>query len=84
MAITIEQAKVLTGRDELHSEINRNSDGTCQRWKVNGEVKRWVRSPDRIRVPLKHGFYSFDTLTEADIDLVHLAHECRRNSINGC
>ena len=35
-------------------------DQCGKRWKVNGQVKRWVRDPNRFRVPLKHGLYSYD------------------------
>lgn len=59
--ITLEQAKQLSYGDILLDRSN-------NRWKVNGKVKRWVRSPDRIRVPLKHGLYNYDAITEADFD----------------
>jgi len=61
MALTLEEAKQLKPGDILH-----NASG--QRWKVNGQVKRWVKSPDRIRVPLKHGLYAYDYITEGDFD----------------
>lgn len=41
-------------------------DPRNKRWKVSGMVKTWKRSPERIRVPLKHGLYTYDALTEAD------------------
>lgn len=73
MAITIEQAKELKHGDMLHHETNKNADGTPQRWKVNGKVKRWKRTPNKIEIPLKHGLYRFDYLTENDLNLVSLA-----------
>lgn len=57
--ITLEEAKNLQRGDILVSGIG-------ARWKVNGKVQRWVRSPDRIRVPLKHGLYSYGAITDAD------------------
>lgn len=72
MAITLEQAKSLTYRDTLYHVINRNSDGSPQRWRVNGQVKTWKRNPSRVQVPLKHGLYDHDYLTESDLDLVCL------------
>jgi hypothetical protein len=72
MAITLEQAKRLTRNDTLYHVTHRNADGSPQRWRVNGMVKRWKRTPDRIQVPLKHGLYSYGYLTEDDLDLVCL------------
>ena len=67
--ITLEQAKALKYRQTLYHTVFRNADGTPQRWRVNGRVKTWVRSPQRVQVPLKHGLYSYDYLTEYDLDL---------------
>ena len=78
MSITLEQAKALKYRDILHSEVNRNAKGECQRWRVNGKVKRWKRQPDKIEVPVKYGMYGYDYLRNGDLDLVHLEAECLR------
>jgi hypothetical protein len=75
--ITLEQAKSLKRGQILHHDINRNSDGTCQRWKVNGQVQTWKREPNRVRVPIKHGLRHYDALdSQGDLDLVHLESEC--------
>lgn len=55
--ITFDEAKKLQYGDILISDQG-------HRWKVNGRVKTWVRSPERIRVPLKHGLYSYDFIDE--------------------
>ena len=55
--ITLDEAKNLKLGDIL-------IDQQGKRWKVNGQVKRWKRSPDRIRVPLKHGLYRYDYIDE--------------------
>lgn len=60
MPLTLDEAKELKPGDILHS------DQTKHRWRVNGQIKRWKRSPDRIRIPLKHGLYRYDALTESD------------------
>lgn len=74
MAITLEQAKNLTYGTILHHTSNTNSDGTPQRWRVNGRPKTWKspKNAHRVSVPLKHGLYSYGTLTENDLDLVDL------------
>ncbi len=70
--ITLDQAKNLKHGDILYHVENKNSDKSPHRWKVNGMVKRWKRSPDRIQIPLKHGLYSYGYLTEDDLNLVCL------------
>ena len=74
--ITIEQAKNLKHGDILHHNIHRNSDGSCQRWKVNGVVKRWKREPDRIQIPVKHGLRSYDYIRNEHLGIVHLEYDC--------
>lgn len=70
--ITLEQAKVLPVGVTLHHTVNKNSDGTPQRWKVNGMPKTWKTQPNRVKIPVKHGLYSYDYLTENDLHLVTL------------
>lgn len=73
MAITLEQAKALRPGMVLHHATKRNADGTPQRWMVNGQPKVWARTPTRVYVPLKHGLYTYDCLTENTISMVNLA-----------
>jgi hypothetical protein len=74
--ITLAQAKALKPGDMLHHDINKNSDGTCQRWRVNGKPQTWKREPNRVRVPLKYGLYSYDQMYEYDLDWAHLESDC--------
>ena len=74
-ALTIEQAKSLKPGDMLYHRVNHNSDGTCQRWRVNGQVKTWKRDASRVQIPVKHGMYAFDYVTEAYLDVVSLTEE---------
>jgi hypothetical protein len=60
--LTPELAKELKPGDMLHYP-RRPTDG-CERWKVNGQVQLWKRNSKRFRVPLKHGLYSFDQLSD--------------------
>lgn len=73
MGITLEQAKNLQHGTVLHHVSNRNADGTPQRWRVNGKVKTWKRNPGRVQVPIKHGLYNHDYLTENELDLLTIA-----------
>lgn len=50
--ITKEQAMVLRHGDILHHISEVNADETPVRWRVNGKVKTWKRSPERFRVPI--------------------------------
>lgn len=70
--ITLKQAKGLTLGTILYHTQNRNADGTPQRWRVNGQVKRWKRDTDRIRVPLKNGLWEYDYLENDGLELVCL------------
>ena len=72
MSITLEEAKALKRGDMLHHTLNKNADGTPQRWRVNGKVRRWKRDPDRIQVPIKYGLWGYDVITEDDLDLVSM------------
>ena len=68
--MTLEQAKNLKYGNILHHTINKNADGTPQRWRVNGKVKLWKRDPGRIQVPLKYGLWDHDYLTEDNLHLL--------------
>ncbi len=66
--ITLEAAKKLKYGDIL-------IDQWGKRWKVNGQVKLWKTKPDRIRIPLKHGLYVYDSITEVDLPSEFLTKE---------
>jgi len=68
--MNLKQARTLKDGQILHHTKNKNADGTPQRWRVNGKVKTWKRDLSRIRVPLKHGLYDHDYLTEGDLHLL--------------
>ena len=72
MSITLEQAKALTIGTVLKHTINKNADGTPQRWRVNGKVKTWKTRPAEVKIPIKHGLYAYDYITENDLGLVSL------------
>jgi hypothetical protein len=57
--LTFERAKTLKPGEVLVTEQKK-------RWRVNGQVHLWKTMPDRIKVPLKHGLYAYDHLTEKD------------------
>lgn len=40
---------------------------TASRWYVNGKIKTWVKSPNSVRVPLKHGLRSHGYLTDQNM-----------------
>ena len=70
--ITLNQAKGLTHGQILYHVNHRNADGSPQRWRVNGRPKVWVRSPHKVKVPVKHGLWSYDYITDHDLGLVCL------------
>lgn len=76
--ITLEQAKNLVYFKTIHHNNLINTDGSCERWRVNGKVKRWKLSPYRISIPLKHGLSDYRHITEGQLDLFHLESDCPR------
>lgn len=68
--ITKEQA--LT-EDEFHEP---NGYNHCRRWRRNGKTKTWKRDLERYRLPIKHGLYTYDAITNANSYYFHLASEC--------
>lgn len=59
--ITLKEAQALRPGEIL-------LDSRGKRWKVNGHVKTWKTMKDRVRVPLKHGLYAHDALTEHEFN----------------
>lgn len=43
-----------------------------RRWKVNGKPKLWKTRPNEVKVPVKHGLYTFGYLTQDNIHLFEL------------
>ena len=66
--MTLQQAKELTNGTIIFAKNYHNRDGSKQRWRVNGQVKIWKRSPLKVKVPLKHGLYAFGYLTEDNLN----------------
>ena len=70
--ITLNEAKNLKHGTILYHTIKKNSDGSPQRWKVNGKVQTWKKDSNRVKIPLKYGLYRYDYLTENELNLVSL------------
>lgn len=60
MAISLAQAKSLQWTDTLIDNFGR-------KWRVNGKVKLWKRNPNKVRVPVKYGLYTYDYVTEENL-----------------
>lgn len=70
--LTLKEAKNLKPGDILYHIINTNSDGTPQRWRVNGKPQTWKRDKSKVKVPVKHGLRQCDYLDESWLDVVTL------------
>lgn len=66
----LSEAKKLEVGQILYHVSSKNTDGTAQRWRVNGMVKRWKRDVDRIRIPIKHGLYDHDYIDNDTLNLL--------------
>ena len=73
--ITKEQAVNLYHGQVLYHGINRNADGTPERWRVNGKCKIWKTRPDEFRLPLKYGLKTCDYMDHTNSHLLFLTEE---------
>ncbi len=73
--MTLEEAKSLKYGQTIYQKGKKNSDGTPRRWRVSGKVKTWKRSPKRVEIPVKHGLYANDRVTERDLAYLFLREE---------
>lgn len=80
--ITLEQAKSLKPGDILYEIGMFNADGTSRRWRVNGKPKQWVRAPERVSIPVKHGLYWYGYVTETDLHTVSLVENEANVTLN--
>lgn len=62
----------------LHHNTLRNSDGSCQRWWINGRMKIWKRQPNRFQIPVKRGLYEFNHITNENASHYHLEEDCEQ------
>ena len=69
--ITLEQAKSLSYGTILYHK----KQGKIRRWKVNGKVKTWKTRPNEVKIPVKYGLYSYDFVTETELNVVCLNEE---------
>lgn len=71
--ITLKDLQTI-GRDDVIviPEPTPRDPNRTMRWRVNGQVKLWKRSPERVRVPVKYGLYSYDAITEDSIEGLNL------------
>jgi hypothetical protein len=44
------------------------------RWKVNGQVKFWKRTPGKFKLPVKFGLYQYSYVTEENVQLFSLEY----------
>jgi hypothetical protein len=70
--LTLEQAKKLEVGTVLYDLQYRNSDGSPQRWKVNGKPKTWKTRPEQVKVPVKRGMYQYGYVTESTVSCFSL------------
>ena len=49
-----------------------------QRWRINGQTKRWKRQSAKFSIPIKHGLYAFTYLDNGNCALFHNSRDCKR------
>lgn len=76
--ITKEQATD-SKNTEFHSSVWHNKDGSCERWRRNGQTKTWKTMTERFILPVKYGLRSYNGITDINAGEFHLASECPQN-----
>ena len=67
--LTLARSKKLNYGDIIYQKDGYNADGTRRKWRVSGKVKLWKRNKNRVKIPIKHGLFSNDYITEDNINL---------------
>jgi hypothetical protein len=49
---------------------------TVERWRPNGMLQTWKRSPERFRQPIKYGLYQYTSIEPGNAYLFHDADDC--------
>jgi len=76
--ITKEQALTLKHGDVIYTNLPTKDykTGKClpkiAAWRVTSTVKTWKREPERYRLGLKHGLYTYGELTQENSHLFQL------------
>jgi len=76
--LNLETAKDLKLGQVLSMNYNKNSDGSCVRWRVNGKVKTWKTRPNEFKIPVKHGMYDFGYITQHNYFYFHINGSCEK------
>lgn len=84
----LDEAKELKHGEELHYGecklfIGPRGGQTLkvEAWRVNGAVKLWKKSPERVEIPLKHGLYDYGYIDEGNIGMFHKAVDCNPKEV---
>lgn len=70
-----------TREDALHAHTVHanglfNADGTCMRYRRNGQTKTWQTRPGDYRMPVKHGMRDYAQITPDNAYTVHTEESC--------
>lgn len=57
----------------FHHVTLKNADKSPVRCRVNGKCKTWVKSPEKFRLPVKHGLKNCFYIDQADGDCWNVA-----------
>lgn len=68
--LTLEEAKNLKHGDIVYFRLENDSRGALKKVRVTGKVKTWKRSPEKVQVPWKYGFYNHNSgyITETNLE----------------
>lgn len=52
--------------------VNVFHDDRCKNWRRNGKTQTWKTEPDRFRVPVKFGLYTYSQITPSTAAYYHV------------
>ena len=61
--MTADELRNVKFGDVLYCKDFKNADGSPARYRVNGRVRLWVRTPSRVEVPVKRGLWEYGVVT---------------------
>ena len=73
--LTIHEAQKIAKGTLLYHTVNRNKDGTPERWRVSGVPQTWKTRPDCVKVPVRRGLYKHENITESSLCLFSTGYE---------
>jgi hypothetical protein len=74
--MTMQQAINWGCGEWIHHDSLKNSNGTCQQFRRNGQTKLWKTRPNEFQIPIKRGLREYYYLTHSNCNEFHMPADC--------